>query len=38
MVTAKKKKTRKQEKQYPGCLAHAVIGMLYSVDANQRQH
>ena len=29
--TAKKKKT------YPGCLAHAVIGMFYSVVANQGQ-
>ena len=32
MVTAKKKKNR-----YPGCLAHAVIGMFSSVVANQRQ-
>ena len=32
MVTAKK-----QQKRYLGCLAHAVIGMLYSVVANQRQ-
>ena len=30
MVTAKKKR-------YPGCLAHAVLGMFYSVVANQRQ-
>ena len=35
MVTAKNNKT--QEKQYPVCLAHAVIGMFYSVAANQRQ-
>ena len=33
MVTAKKKK----KERYPGCLAHVVIGMLYSVVANQRQ-
>ena len=31
MVTTKKKK------MYPGCLAHAVIGMFYSVVANQCQ-
>ena len=30
MMTAKKKK-------YPGCLAHAVIDMFYSVVADQRQ-
>ena len=29
-------KTRK-ERRYAGCLAHAVIGMFYSVVANQRQ-
>ena len=29
MVTAKKKK-----KRYPGCLAHAVVGMFYSIVAN----
>ena len=33
MVTAK----RKTKKRYPGCLAHAVTGMFYSVVANQRQ-
>ena len=27
----------KQKKTYPGCLAHAVISMIYSVVANQRQ-
>ena len=32
MVTEKKEK-----KGYPGCLAHAVIGMFYGVVANQRQ-
>ena len=31
MVTAKRKK------RYPACLAYAVIGMFYSVIANQRQ-
>ena len=31
MATAKKKK------KFPGCLAHAVIGMFYSVVASQRQ-
>ena len=30
---AKQNKT----KRYPGCLAHAVIGVFYSVAANQRQ-
>ena len=34
MVTAKK---QKQKKRYPGCLAHAVIGMFNSAVANQRQ-
>ena len=33
MATAKKKKT----KWYPGCLAHAVIGMCCNVVANQRE-
>ena len=35
MVTAKKEKRRK--KRYPGCLAHAVNGMVYSVVPIQRQ-
>ena len=28
---------QKNKKRYPGCLAHAVIGMFYSAVANQRQ-
>ena len=28
--------TAKNKKRFPGCLAHAVIGMFYSVLANQR--
>ena len=32
MVTA-----QKNNKRYPGCLSHAVIGMFYSVVANQSQ-
>ena len=35
MVTAKKKEGK--TKRYSGCLAQAVIGMFYSVVANQRQ-
>ena len=36
MVTAKRKQ---KNKRHPGCLliAHAVIGVFYSVFANQRQ-
>ena len=29
--------TAKKRKLYPGCLAHTVIGMFYSVVANQRK-
>ena len=36
MVTAPRPPPPKK-KHYPGCLAHAVIGMFYSVVANQRQ-
>ena len=34
VMTAKKKK---QKKRYPGCLAHAVRGVFYSVVADRRQ-
>ena len=34
MVTAKKLQLKKR---YPGCLAHAVRGVFYSVVANRRQ-
>lgn len=35
MVTVKKR--RREKKQQPGCLAYAVIGVLYSVVADRRQ-
>ena len=32
-----KQKQKQQKKRHAGCLSHAVIGMFYSVVANQRQ-
>ena len=29
---------KRRKKRHPGCLAHAVIGTIYSVVANQRRH
>ena len=40
VVTAQTNQTNKQQKtkkRYPGCLAHAVTGMFYSVFVNKRQ-